>query len=64
MNTGAPTTIAANKSLYANGRPDLVGPFPVKDAQVTFAGTPAATGSYWKPGTFERCKDSQCLNQP
>ncbi len=62
VNTGAPTTITANNSLYANGRPDVVGPFPVKDAHVTFAGTGAATGSYWKPGTFGTVKDPQCLN--
>jgi hypothetical protein len=62
LNTGAPTTITANTSLYANGRPDIVGSFPVKDAHVTFAGTGAATGSYWKPGTFGTVKDPQCLN--
>jgi hypothetical protein len=62
LNTGAPTTITANNSLYANGRPDIVGPFPVKDAKVTFEGTAAATGSYWKPGTFATVKDPQCLN--
>src|SRR5262249_18992232 len=60
VNTGAPLTVTGNTSLYAIGRPDLVGPFPTKDAQVSFDGTPAATGSYWKPGTFTTVKDPQC----
>src|ERR1051325_1451005 len=47
-------------SLYPMGRPELVGPFPTKATGVTFDGTPAATGSYWKPGTFTTLKDPQC----
>jgi hypothetical protein len=62
LNSGAPSTVTANTSLYANGRPDLVGPFPIKGGGVTFNGTPAATGSYWTPGTFGTVKDPQCLN--
>jgi hypothetical protein len=60
VNSGAPLTITANNSLYGNARPDIVGPFPVKDGSTTFAGTPAANGAYWKPGTFEVVKDPQC----
>jgi hypothetical protein len=62
LNSGAPSTITANTSLYANGRPDLVGPFPVHGGHVTFNGTPATTGSYWAPGTFNTVKDPQCTN--
>src|SRR5262249_38077286 len=62
LNTGAPMTITANTSLDENGRPDIVGPFPIKDAHVTFNGTAAAKGSYWKPGTFGTVKDPQCVN--
>ena len=60
LNTGAPLTVTANTSLYAIGRPDLVGPFPTKGGEVTFAGTPAATGAYWTPGMFTTVKDPQC----
>jgi hypothetical protein len=62
LNTGGPLQITANNSLYALGRPELVGPFPTRGGHVTFDGTPAATGSYWKPGTFTTVKDPQCLN--
>jgi hypothetical protein len=61
MNTGQPLTITANNSLYAIARPDLSGAFPTKDGRVTFDGTPAAMGSYWKPGTFTTVKDPQCF---
>src|ERR1700730_15466338 len=60
MNSGAPTTITGNTSLYANARPDIVGPFPVKGGKVTFTGTPAANGSYYTPGSFATAKDPQC----
>ena len=61
LNSGAPLTVTGNNSLYGNGRPDLVGPFPTRDGSVTFDGTPAATGAYWKPGTFAVDKDPQCF---
>jgi hypothetical protein len=60
LNSGAPMTITANPTLYGNARPDIVGAFPAKDAKVTFAGTPAANGSYWAPGAFKVVKDPQC----
>ena len=60
VNSGAPLTVTANNSLYANARPDIVGPFPTDSAAVTFEGTPAANGSYWAPGTFGTVKDPQC----
>jgi hypothetical protein len=60
VNSGAPLTVTGNNTLYANGRPDLVGPFPTKDGAVTFDGTPVATGAYWKPGTFAVDRDPQC----
>jgi hypothetical protein len=61
VNSGAPLTVSGNNTLYANGRPDLVGAFPSREGEVTFAGTPAATGSYWQPGTFAVDRDPQCL---
>jgi hypothetical protein len=60
VNSGAPLTVTGNNSLYANARPDLVGAFPTGDGKVTFEGTPAATGAYWKPGTFAVDRDPQC----
>ncbi|HLH31698.1 MAG TPA: hypothetical protein VKY31_10885, partial [Terriglobia bacterium] len=60
LNTGAPLSVTANTSLYALGRPDLVGPFPTKGGKTSFSGTPAATGTYWTPGTFTTVKDPQC----
>ncbi len=62
INSGAPLNVTGNTSLYAIGRPDLVGPFPTKGGQVTFNGTPTAMGSYWSPGSFTTVKDPQCLN--
>jgi hypothetical protein len=61
LNSGAPITITGNTSLYSNARPDIVGPFPVKDGKTTFTGTPAATGSYYAPNSFTTVKDPQCL---
>jgi len=60
VNSGAPLTVTANNSLYGNARPDIVGPFPTDDAKVTYEGTPAASGSYWAPGTFGTIRDPQC----
>jgi hypothetical protein len=60
VNSGAPLTVTGNNSLYANARPDLVGAFPTRDGKVTFEGTPAATGAYWKPGAFAVDRDPQC----
>jgi len=60
VNSGAPLTVTANNSLYGNARPDIVGPFPTDDAKVTYEGTPAASGSYWEPGTFGTIRDPQC----
>ena len=62
LNSGAPTTITGNTSLYGNARPDIVGPLPVKGGKVTFDGTPAATGSYYAPGSFTPVKDPQCTS--
>src|SRR5262249_25765769 len=59
LNSGAPMNVTGNTSLYAIGRPDLVGPFP-SDGSVTFNGTPGGAGVYWKPGTFSTVKDPQC----
>jgi hypothetical protein len=60
LNSGAPLTVTANNSLYGNARPDIVGPFPLKDGKVTFTGTQAANGSFLAPGTFTSVKDPQC----
>ena len=48
--------------MYGNARPDIVGPLPVKGGKVTFDGTPAATGSYYAPGSFTPVKDPQCTS--
>jgi hypothetical protein len=60
LNTGAPTTVVAGTSLYANARPDIVGPFPLKGGKVTFNGTGAGNGNYYAPGTLTTVKDPQC----
>lgn len=60
VNSGPPMNVTANNSLYANGRPDLVGAFPTRDGRVTFEGTPAAAGAYWQPGSFTVDRDPQC----
>jgi hypothetical protein len=70
MISGAPLTIstfAANvgvNQLYANGTPDIVGPFPFSDSAARWGGIKTSTGllygSYWDPNAFTTVKDPQC----
>jgi hypothetical protein len=61
VNSGAPTSIAAQNNLYANGTPDIVGPFDPKSAQVTWANG-ASNGNYFGAGAYSQVKDPQCGN--
>jgi hypothetical protein len=47
--------------LYANGTPDIVGPFDPKSGKVRWA-EGASTGNYFTPGAFTQVKDPQCGN--
>jgi len=59
INSGAPTSIAAQSMLYANGTPDIVGPFDARAVQVQWVpGT--TTANYVKAGAFTTDKDPQC----
>src|SRR5262249_37541011 len=65
MASGAPSSITTNSFLYANGTPDLVGPFPFdsRDLQwgnVTVATTRQKNGSMFDPTAFAFIKDPQC----
>jgi hypothetical protein len=44
-NSGAPADITGATSLYANGVPDIVGPFPLKSGTVRWDGVNNATGT-------------------
>ncbi len=61
VNSGAPTSITAQSMLYANGTPDIVGPFDPRAAGVQWA-EGASFGNYFKPGAFITDKDPQCQN--
>ena len=58
LNTGQPLSIAAQNMLYANGTPDLVGPFNTKSGHVKFTGGP--TGSYFSRDDYKLVSDPQC----
>jgi hypothetical protein len=62
LNTGQPLSIAAQSMLYANGTPDIVGPFDIKSGKVQFTGGP--TGSYFSRDSIKQVKDPQCLALP
>jgi hypothetical protein len=59
INSGAPTSIGAQSMLYANGTPDIVGPFDPRAVQVQWA-QGASSGNYFTPGGFTTAKDPQC----
>ncbi len=61
INSGAPTSITAQNMLYANGTPDIVGPFDPKDVGVQWA-EGASSGNYFPAGKFKTNKDPQCTN--
>jgi hypothetical protein len=60
LNTGQPLNITALNMLYANGTPDIVGPFNLHSAHVKFTGGP--NGYYFAPGTLKQVPDPQCSN--
>jgi hypothetical protein len=59
-NTGQPLSIVAQNMLYANGTPDIVGPFDPKSGIVQFTGGP--TGSYFSRDSYKQVTDPQCGN--
>ncbi|HLQ79182.1 MAG TPA: TonB-dependent receptor, partial [Terriglobia bacterium] len=61
INSGAPTSITAQNMLYANGTPDVVGPFDPRKVRVSWADG-ASSGNYFAPGTLKTDKDPQCAN--
>jgi hypothetical protein len=59
LNTGQPLSIAAQSMLYANGTPDIVGPFDLSSGKVQFTGGPS--GSYFSRDAIKQVRDPQCL---
>jgi hypothetical protein len=62
--SGPALDIQAANMLYANGVPDIVGPFPLKQAGVRW-GQDAGTytgGNYFPVNAFRIAKDPQCTN--
>jgi hypothetical protein len=62
LNTGQPLNIVAQSMLYANGTPDIVGPFDLHSTHVQFTGGP--TGSYFAAGSLKQVTDPQCGTLP
>lgn len=61
FNSGAPVNIAAQNMLYANGTPDIVGPFDLQGGKVRWQdGSPG--GSYFEPGSLVQTQDPQCTS--
>src|SRR5262245_31408631 len=62
------TTTSGVNMLYANGTPDIIGPFDLKSAGVewgTVTGTAGqVNGSYFDPNRYVTVKDPQCANVP
>jgi hypothetical protein len=58
LNSGQPMSVTAQNMLYANGTPDIVGPFDLKAGKVQFQGGP--TGRYFPAGSFTAVDDPQC----
>jgi Carboxypeptidase regulatory-like domain len=61
INSGAPTSITAQSMLYANGTPDIVGPFDPRAVGVQWA-SGETSGNYFAPGTLKTDKDPQCAS--
>jgi hypothetical protein len=61
LNSGQPMSIAAQSMIYANGTPDIVGPFNPKDRKIRWeqGGT---TASYFGSGAITQVPDPQCAN--
>jgi hypothetical protein len=61
--SGAPTTLSAQSMLYANGTPDVVGPFDPKAVRVKWGtGTNATSANYFAAGAYQNVKDPQCAS--
>ena len=58
LNTGQPLSIAAQNMLYANGVPDIVGPFDRKSGKAQFSGGPS--GAYFSRDEIKLVADPQC----
>jgi hypothetical protein len=58
LNTGQPLSIAAQNMLYANGVPDIVGPFDRKSGKAQFTGGPS--GTYFSRDEIKLVADPQC----
>jgi len=61
INSGAPTSISAQNMLYANGTPDIVGPFDPKAVEVQWPDG-ASSANYFAAGTLKTNRDPQCTN--
>jgi hypothetical protein len=59
--SGAPTTLAAQSMVYAQGTPDVVGPFDPKAVGVKWgSGASATSANYFAPGAYQQVADPQC----
>jgi hypothetical protein len=58
MSTGNPSNIIAQNMLYANGVPDIVGPFDPKSAKVQWKGNDFS-GNYFG-NAYTKVRDPQC----
>jgi hypothetical protein len=58
VNSGAPISITAQNTLYANGTADIVGPFD-RNGKVDWK-SGAAFGTYFNGGNIKTVKDPQC----
>src|SRR5262249_34241757 len=62
--SGAPLDISTSNMLYANGVPDVAGPFPFNQKGVRW-GLKTGTytgGTYFPAGTLKTGQDPQCTN--
>ncbi len=66
VNSGSPISIgtfstgAGRHSIFANGTPDVVGPFDIKGKVAFPAGS--SSGSYFMDGNLAQLTDPQCAN--
>jgi hypothetical protein len=64
ISSGNPLSIAAQSMLYANGVPDIVGPFDLKSAGVRWGTVTTSTGqingSYFDLTKYKIVRDPQC----
>jgi hypothetical protein len=58
--SGAPTTLAAQNMVYAQGTPDVVGPFNPKAVGVKWGSGANATTANYFAGAYQQVADPQC----